>query len=151
MSFQFLDRPYMIMHLHAIKYHTFDLVGVLIGKKDGQTLIVEDAVPLFHQRFQTGTCEIAFDMIESVYLKENQKIIGLYEAALPNSLSDGREQTQLAQYLCDQIQAQTKDAIFVQIKVDMPPSSDDTPITEQLDKTKGLLFKHFTINQNGSI
>jgi len=60
------------MHLHAIKYHSFDIIGVLIGKKDGNSVVVEDAVPLFHQRFQTGTSEIAFDMIESVYLKNGQ-------------------------------------------------------------------------------
>jgi hypothetical protein len=142
------------MHLHAIKYHSFDLIGVLIGKKQDQTLIIEDAVPLFHQRFQTGTCEIAFDMIESVYLKNDQQIIGLYEAALPASLTDGREQTQLAQYLCEQISSipsTIKDSVFIQLKVDMPPLSDDTPISEQLDKTKGLLFKHFSITQNGAI
>jgi len=36
------------MHLHAIKYHNFDCMGVLIGHKDGATTIIEDAVPLFH-------------------------------------------------------------------------------------------------------
>ena len=87
------------MHLHSIKYHTFDIIGVLIGKKDGAKVIVEDAVPLFHQRFQTGTCEVAFDMIESVYLKGDQKIIGRYEGALPGSLSEARELTMPSQYL----------------------------------------------------
>ena len=57
------DRAYMIMHLHSIKHHSFDCIGALIGKKDGKTVRVEDAVPLFHQRVMTGPTEIAFDMI----------------------------------------------------------------------------------------
>ena len=46
------NRAYLIMHLHAIKYHNFDCLGVLIGKKEEKSrkVMVEDAVPLFHQR-----------------------------------------------------------------------------------------------------
>ena len=68
------DRAYLIMHLHAIKYHNFDCIGVLIGSQDSSSkqVSVEDAVPLFHQRFMTGTCEIAFDMIQSIFLKDGQ-------------------------------------------------------------------------------
>jgi hypothetical protein len=57
------ERAYLLMHLHSVKYHNFDCIGVLIGNKEGQTLQVQDCVPLFHQRFMTGTCEVAFDMI----------------------------------------------------------------------------------------
>ena len=78
------------MHLHAIKYHNFDCLGVLIGRKEGP-IIVEDAVPLFHQRVTTGIVEIAFDMVENIHLKNGQEIIGLYEAALPGSLPGGKE------------------------------------------------------------
>ena len=84
------------MQLHSIKYHNFDCIGVLIGHKDNNTINITDAVPLFHQRIQTGMIEIAFDMIESVYLSassQNLQILGLYEAALPSSLVGGREQT----------------------------------------------------------
>ena len=31
----------------------------------------------------------------------------------------------------------------------MAPQSDDTPLADQLKETRGLLFKHFAINQNG--
>ena len=27
----FKDRPFLIMHLHAVKYHNFDCIGVLVG------------------------------------------------------------------------------------------------------------------------
>ena len=90
------------MHLHSIKYHNFDCIGVLIGKSTGTKAVsVEDCVPLFHQRFMTGSCEIAFDMIQSLYLKEDQRIVGLYEAAMPTSLAGGREQSNFTQYLCE--------------------------------------------------
>ena len=149
------DRAYLIMHLHAIKYHNFDCVGALIGTqtKNGNNVVVkiQDCVPLFHQRVTSGTCEIAFDMIQNCVLEEGQQIVGLCEAALPTSLSGGREQTQLAQYLCEIISSNFKDAIFVQVKADMAPSSDDTPQEDQLAQTKGLLFKWFTVNSNGSI
>ena len=101
------DRAYLIMHLHSMKYHNFDCIGVLIGSKEGTTVEISDAIPLFHQRVQSSMLEVAFDMIESVYLgspkNQGKKIIGLYEAALPGSLVGGREQTTLAQYICEQI------------------------------------------------
>ena len=83
-----------MMHLHAIKYHNFDCIGVLIGNKDKNTITITESIPLFHQRVQTGMLEIAFDMIEAIHLNvdsPNQQIVGLYEAALPGSLTNGRE------------------------------------------------------------
>ena len=81
------ERAYQVMHMHSIKYHNFDCIGVLIGHVDYQNIVqVENAVPLFHQRVMTGLLEVAFDMIDSLFLKKSQVIIGLYEAALPASL-----------------------------------------------------------------
>jgi hypothetical protein len=107
------ERAYLVMHLHSVKYHNFDCMGVLIGKKEGEAVVVEDCVPLFHQRLMTGTCEVAFDMIQTLCLKPDQMIVGLYEAALPHNLSAGKEQTGLAQYLCEQLVSNFKDSIFV--------------------------------------
>jgi hypothetical protein len=33
MNISVSERAYLIMHLHAIKYHNFDCIGVLVGKK----------------------------------------------------------------------------------------------------------------------
>ena len=100
----------------------------------------------------TGTCEVAFDMIESIYLQNDQKIVGLYEAALPGQLAGGREQSQLAQYLCEQIVTNQKEAVFIQVKPDLASSNDDDVILkQQMKNTKGLLFRTFTVNPNGSI
>ena len=50
LQIQIANRAYLIMHLHAIKYHNFDCTGVILGKKDSVTkkVIVEEVVPLFH-------------------------------------------------------------------------------------------------------
>ena len=45
---EFKDRAYLLMHLHSIKYHNFDCIGVLIGSKDNTTIKIVDAIPLFH-------------------------------------------------------------------------------------------------------
>ena len=60
------------MHLHAVKYHNFDCLGVLIGRKSGSDVIIEDSVALFHQRIMTGPLEIAFDMIQNIFLTPGQ-------------------------------------------------------------------------------
>lgn len=39
----------------------------------------------------TGPLEIAFDMIQNIYLKPGQSIIGVYEAAMPTNLNGGKE------------------------------------------------------------
>eukprot|EP00347_Sterkiella_histriomuscorum_P001206 403372919 len=79
------------MMLHVVKYHKNDCLGVLLGQKQDNKLIVEDIVPLFHQRYMAGPLEIAFDMIESVVLQAqgNQlQIIGLYEAPISSKSND---------------------------------------------------------------
>ena len=72
----------------------------------------------------TCTLEVAFDMIQNCMLSPNQSIVGLYEAALPMSLPNGQQLSTLAQYVCEMIQSNFKDAIFVQIKADLPSTSD---------------------------
>ena len=47
-SITFKERAFLIMHVHAIKYHNFDCLGVLIGNKSGNEVIIEDSVALFH-------------------------------------------------------------------------------------------------------
>jgi hypothetical protein len=53
------------MLLHVIKYHKFDCIGVLVGKKDGSSVQIVDAVPLFHQRLMTPTLEVAFEILDA--------------------------------------------------------------------------------------
>ena len=90
------DRAYLLMHLHAAKHHAFDCLGLLIGTERAGSVVVEDAIPLFHQRPMTGTTEIAFEMVTAAALKPGQDIVGLYEAALPTSLPQGKEISSVA-------------------------------------------------------
>ena len=83
-------RSQLLMHLHAVKYHSFDCIGLFIGKSSGSSVTVTDCVPLFHQSVTTGAIEIAFDMVQSIHVPEGHKIVGLYEAAMPINLPGGR-------------------------------------------------------------
>ena len=98
LTVEMANQAYLLMHLHSIKYHNFDCCGLLVGRKhpDTKRVVVEGAVPLFHQRLMTATTEVAFEMVETLLLEPDQHIIGIYEAALPSSLSGGREQSHLA-------------------------------------------------------
>lgn len=87
MNFQIEDRAYKKVMLHSLKYSKADCLGVLIGRKQDtegkRTIVITDAIPLFHQKVMSGALEIAFDMIESSALvDEKSKIVGIYEAPI---------------------------------------------------------------------
>ena len=54
----------------------------MLGHKSDKTVVVTDAIPLFHTRVMSGSLEIAFDMIETTMTNEKTKIVGVYEAPL---------------------------------------------------------------------
>lgn len=86
MNFQIETKAYKKLMLHSIKYHKSDCLGLLLGHKvegSGQrTVIIEDAIPLFHNRVMAGTLEVAFDMVESTMVTDSCKIVGIYEAPI---------------------------------------------------------------------
>ena len=86
----FDSRSQLIMHLHAVKYHSFDCFGLFIGKATDKSVTVTDCVPLFHQSVTTGATEVAFDMVQSIHVPQGHKIVGMYEAAMPINLPGGR-------------------------------------------------------------
>lgn len=58
---------------------------MFLGRKsegDSKKIIVEDAIPLFHQKVVSGSLEIAFEMIEASLVNETTKIVGVYEAPI---------------------------------------------------------------------
>lgn len=67
-------------------------MGLLIGKKQDKNIIVDDAIPLFHQRVMSGALEIAFDMIES-NLPADRQIVGMYEAPIHSKSNDQNAST----------------------------------------------------------
>ncbi|CAD8065023.1 unnamed protein product [Paramecium primaurelia] len=65
--------------LHACKYSTEDVIGILIGQINDKHVNILDAYPLFHSRVSLNTLEISLDIISSE-LQSDRKIIGVYEA-----------------------------------------------------------------------
>ncbi|CAK74837.1 unnamed protein product (macronuclear) [Paramecium tetraurelia] len=65
--------------LHACKYSTEDVIGILIGQINDTHVNIVDAYPLFHSRVSLNTLEVSLDIISSE-LQSDRKIIGVYEA-----------------------------------------------------------------------
>jgi hypothetical protein len=78
------DKAYRKLLLHALKYHKADCMGLLLGRKqqDNKRVIIDDAVPLFHNKIVSGPLEVAFEMVESTLVDETTRIVGVYEAPI---------------------------------------------------------------------
>ncbi|GBG87698.1 hypothetical protein CBR_g45852, partial [Chara braunii] len=86
------QRAYVKLVLHAFKYQSLAVNGVLIGRlrnagdggesadpKGNREVVVEDAVPLFHgQLALLPMLELALMQIESYASTENLSIVGYY-------------------------------------------------------------------------
>jgi len=80
-------RPLNKALAHIIKHHKNDCVGVFLGKKaENGEVIIQEAVPLFHDRVFTSTMETAFEMVEAVY--PEYQIVGIYDAPLKYKQED---------------------------------------------------------------
>ena len=68
---------------HILKHHKSDCIGILLGHRDGGTVTVTDAIPLFHDRVMSSAMETALEMIECVFDQDKDKtIVGVYDAPL---------------------------------------------------------------------
>ena len=69
---------------HCLKHHQKDCVGVLLGSGLGRgEVLVNDVIPLFHERVMTSAMEIALEMIEAYYGdNQDMQIIGIYDAPI---------------------------------------------------------------------
>ena len=82
---------------HMLKFQKHDCIGALIGQRlAGGKIHVTDAVPLFHDRVMTCAVESAFELIECVALKEDEVILGVYDAPLRYKQEDAVPLTPLA-------------------------------------------------------
>ena len=57
--------------------------GILVGTITNEQFVVQDAYPLFHSRIMAPTLEAAFQLIDTILLK-NQNILGIYESLVNN-------------------------------------------------------------------
>ncbi|KAJ1533158.1 hypothetical protein HK096_005601 [Nowakowskiella sp. JEL0078] len=76
------QQSYAKIVLHCAKYPLVSVNGLLLGNLSGSILLVEDAVPLFHNVLPLSPMlEIALQQVD-VYAKQTgQKIIGSYSAS----------------------------------------------------------------------
>ncbi|RUP21998.1 hypothetical protein BC936DRAFT_139131 [Jimgerdemannia flammicorona] len=84
-QYQVAARAYALPILHAAKYPFAEVSGVLLAKKlasnDEPTIMIVDAVPLFHQWIAlTPMLEVALSLIELYAAENNLQIIGYYHA-----------------------------------------------------------------------
>ena len=82
MSYIIEPKAYKKLFMHTLKYSKSDCIGVLLGKKQDKSVIVEDAIPLFHNKVMSGMLEVAFEMIEKTCVTDSRKIVGVYEAPI---------------------------------------------------------------------
>ena len=66
------------MLAQLIKHQKSDCVGLLIGHRNDKTVVVTDAVPLFHDHIFTGMLEVAMEMVDTCYnFQETDAIVGV--------------------------------------------------------------------------
>lgn len=58
-------KAYKKAYLHACKYVSEDVIGILVGKIGGSNYKVEDAFPLFHTRILQCPLEVALDLVQA--------------------------------------------------------------------------------------
>lgn len=61
-------RAYGKIMLHCIKHNTSDCIGVLIGKESDGTTVINDVVPLFHDRVFAPQLEVALKFVYFIKL-----------------------------------------------------------------------------------
>ena len=83
---------------HTLKHSNKDCIGILLGKADKGNIVVEDAVPLFHDRVFASALESAFTMVQCVY--EDRQIVGVYDAPLKYKPGDAIQMSSLSDTLC---------------------------------------------------
>ncbi len=86
---------------HTLKHSNKDCIGILLGKQVKGSIVVEDAVPLFHDRVFASALESAFMMVQCVYA--DKQIVGVYDAPLKYNPGDAIQMSPLSENLCTQI------------------------------------------------
>ncbi|CAI5741041.1 unnamed protein product [Peronospora destructor] len=81
---------YIKLMLHAAKWPASSVCGVLLGQKEGQGVLISDAVPLFHHEAPSAPLlEVACAMVDASCQKSPRwQIVGFYYAGNGYSPSD---------------------------------------------------------------
>lgn len=72
---------YSIPILHAARYPSNTVLGLLIGTSSSGSIVVEDAIPLVHRYTSLSpTTELGIDLVRARVSKEGKAIVGVYVA-----------------------------------------------------------------------
>mmetsp|Transcript_43483 Transcript_43483/g.31301 ORF Transcript_43483/g.31301 Transcript_43483/m.31301 type:complete len:108 (+) Transcript_43483:23-346(+) len=89
---------------HVLKHHQNSVIGLLLGKRDGSSFMISDAIPLFHERIMACALETAFEMVDA-NLPAGSQIVGLYEAPLNFKADESNPLTTLGQNIAEVIKS----------------------------------------------
>ena len=134
------SKAYYKIMLHCLKHLTSDCYGLLLGKKEkNNKYIVNDAIPLSHDKIFGPPFKIAISMIKNYF--PNEKIIGFYENLIVNQMKEEGAVSNQAQYICEIIGKNNKfEAIYFQIY-----SKDSGDKSKPFLKDE-IFFKEFILN-----
>ena len=134
------SKAYYKIMLHCLKHLTSDCYGLLLGKKEkNNKYIVNDAIPLSHDKIFGPPFKIAISMIKNYF--PNEKIIGFYENLIVNQMKEEGAVSNQAQHICEIIGKNNKfGAIYFQIY-----SKDSGDKSKPFLKDE-IFFKEFILN-----
>ena len=121
---------------HTLKHSNKDCIGILLGKQVKGSIVVEDAVPLFHDRVFASALESAFMMVQCVYA--DKQIVGVYDAPLKYNTGDAIQMSSLSENLCTQIRSTLDVSEVVCLSLKVPNKIEDEDSEEGDDRVKEI-------------
>ena len=137
------SKAYYKIMLHCLKHTSTDCYGLLLGKFETSKFLVEDAIPLSHDKIFAPQFEIAIKMIKQFLPESN--IIGFYENLMYNQMKDDCEISNQAIYICELIK--TNNDIFNPVLFEI--FSRDNRNNEKGFLEDVIIFKEYTFNDKG--
>ena len=105
-----------------MKHCKNDCVGVLLGHVKADVIVVEDAVPLFHDRVFASALESAFEMVSLV---SELAIVGVYDAPLKYKSGEAVPLSSLSLSIAEQVKATLGATEVVALSIRVPNKLDD--------------------------
>ena len=142
-SISLQSKAYFKIMLHCIKHTSSDCYGLLLGKLESSKFIVEDAIPLSHDKIFGPQFEIAIKMIKNFIPESN--IIGFYENLMYNQMKEDCEISNQAIYICELIKSNND--IFNPVLFEIYSRDNGNPEKGILEDV--IIFKEYTLNDKG--
>ena len=144
------------MLAQLIKHQKSDCVGLLIGHRNDKTVVVTDAVPLFHDHIFTGMLEVAMEMVDTCYnFQETDAIVGVYDAPVRARSQKETALTAVASQIAEKIK-ETKNtvaaiAVSASVLDNDEEVNDDAKVSEVPENESGeLVLDAFAVGGFGA-